>query len=1018
MRISRSMMGLSILLLLASCSRSAMPDEKPFAAATEPSVVVKDNGDDPFLEDLEHRSFSFFWDRADPTTGLIADRARADGVELKSFASIASDGFGLTGICIADQRGWIAHQQAYDRTLLTLRFFRDQVPGVHGFYYHFLEMESGKRIGTTELSSIDTAILMAGVLTARAHFPNTEVAKIATELYARVDWPWMLNGGESLAMGWSPEAGFQSYRWSQFCELPLLYLLGMGSPTHPLPASAWESWRRLPVEKYAGYTYVQCPPLFVHQYPQAWFDLRNTRDAHMDFWKNSSFATLAQRQFCMDLAAKFPGYGPNVWGISASDGPEHYMGWGGPPATTGQQAIDGTVVPCAAGGSIPFAPQMCIAALRQMKEQFGSTIWKQYGFVDSFNPTTGWADQDVIGIDVGITLLMAENQRSGQVWREFMSDPEMSGAVASAGFVATGDATGNDRQYLRGVAADTWRCIAELADPETGMPYDKEGKPEFTSVSNIGLYLSSMCAAREMGLIADEDAQRRIDRTLTSLEKLKTWHGFQQSWNSVVALEPSKSDTAVSALDSANLEASLIACAHAEPMFAGRIKKLCDAMDWSFFCDRDGQQLFGGLDTSTEKLNPKWHLDTLGTDAELAQFLAVASGAAKPDIWEHLNRSIETRGAASYLKPGWQGGGLFMQYISGIWLDNRDTLMGRSAENFAYAQIQHAVQEKLPVWGWSAAEAPDGKYLGWGAIKDQIVAPHASVLAIEDFPVEVVKNLKQLEAMGSRSADRGFYDSIDISTGQHSQQFLLLDQAMLFLSLANYLHHNVVRDWFGSDAMVREGRREIVDFAEPAFRNSSIFDLADGGQKALRRVAHAVRFTTWPAADWTVLDSSHHLESGRPVPDNQTEGRFAFAWDDDFLRFQIDVRQDQVNNSETGADLYKGDSVELYIDPENHGLIWGDDRCFQFGFSVPDKQWEWFGPGRRVEATIDRMKSGYRIEAKIPWSMLKLKPEKGMAIGVSPAVTSVGTRGGEPLKLNWSWKPEDGTIALGRLILE
>lgn len=399
-----------------------------------------DAQDIAFLDDLQQRAVRFFLEHSDPQTGLVADRARTDGQPVHRVSSIAAVGFGLTAWCIGDQRGWIDRAQARQRVLTTLRFVHDELPHERGFYYHFVDMRSGQRQWRCELSSIDTALLMGGVLTARQYFADDaiagdEIQRLARAIYDRVDWPWMLAGGETLSMGWKPESGFIASRWNNFSEHPILYLMAMGSWAHPLPSQTWRAWRREPVVTYAGRTFLQCPPLFVHQFPHAWIDFRGRRDAEVDHWRNSVDATLAQRQFCMDLAAKDPvrfgHYGPNLWGITASDSVRGYRGWGGPPASGD---LDGTVVPCAAAGSLPFAPRECLATLRHMREAYPQA-WGRYGFADAFNPATGWVNPDVIGIDVGITLLMAENLRSGMVWEYFMRNEEIQRGLKAAGFV-------------------------------------------------------------------------------------------------------------------------------------------------------------------------------------------------------------------------------------------------------------------------------------------------------------------------------------------------------------------------------------------------------------------------------------------------------------------------------------------------------------------------------------------------------------------------------------------------------
>ena len=236
-----------------------------------------------------------------------------------------------------------------------------------------------------------------------------------------------------LYMGWKPESGFIQAKWNNFSEgPPLIYLLGMGSKSHPLPAQIWRAWQRQPVITYSGLTFMQCPPLFTHQYPQCWISLRGLRDDYADYFRDSQLATLAQRQWCMDeLSKQFPTYGPNVWGLTASDWEHGYTAWGGPPR---QGDIDGTVVPCAAAGSLAFEPRVCLDALETMRRQYGEKGYLKYGFVDAFNPSDGWFNPDVIGIDVGPTVLMAENCRDEAVWKIFRSCPEITAALKAAAF--------------------------------------------------------------------------------------------------------------------------------------------------------------------------------------------------------------------------------------------------------------------------------------------------------------------------------------------------------------------------------------------------------------------------------------------------------------------------------------------------------------------------------------------------------------------------------------------------------
>jgi hypothetical protein len=388
--------------------------------------------DSALLEEVQERSFRFFDEQTDPVSGLTRDRASADGGRSKAPASIAATGFALTTWCIADQRGWLQAGEARTRVLRTLGFVLGHVPHAHGWIYHFLDARTGRRAWDCEASTIDTALFLQGALGAREYFNDSAVTALVDAIYARIDWKWALNGGATLSHGWRPETGFIAYRWDSYAEMLGLYLLGIGAPGTALPAQTWHSWKRGPIVSYGGRTFIQCPQLFTHQYSHAWFDFRGLRDDYADYWQNSIDATLAQREWCSSRTADFPRWSRDLWGVTASDGPRGYMAWGGPFGATDK--IDGTLVPCAPGGSLPFAPRECLAALQAMRKTGGKQIWRRYGFVDAFNPQTGWVSPDVIGIDVGITLVMAENLRSGQVWRDFMRAPEVQRGLELAGF--------------------------------------------------------------------------------------------------------------------------------------------------------------------------------------------------------------------------------------------------------------------------------------------------------------------------------------------------------------------------------------------------------------------------------------------------------------------------------------------------------------------------------------------------------------------------------------------------------
>lgn len=384
------------------------------------------------MEQMERAGFRFFWEQANPATGLVKDRARGMGADTRTLGSIASTGFGLTALCIGDSRHYQPAERIKERVMTTLNFLRSRGPDKHGFFYHYMDVTTGERTGGSEVSPIDTAILLCGVLTCKEYFHDAQIARLAAEIYERVEWPWMLHGGATFSQGWTPEHGFFELRWDTYCELMMLYLLAMGSRTHPIPASSWNAWAR-PKMHYHGLTFIAADaPLFAHQFSHAWFDFRAKHDAFANYFENSVTATQAHKLFCLTLAGRFPDYSEKLWGISSSDSAHGYVAWGGPPP---MGPIDGTVVPSAAAGSIAFLPKDTLAVLENIHEHYGANGgWTRYGFTDAFNPLTHWYDTDVVGIGLGISLLMAENYRTQLVWNTFMKNAEVKTAMRAAGF--------------------------------------------------------------------------------------------------------------------------------------------------------------------------------------------------------------------------------------------------------------------------------------------------------------------------------------------------------------------------------------------------------------------------------------------------------------------------------------------------------------------------------------------------------------------------------------------------------
>ena len=429
---------LTTLLLLSSLAQPAFAPPRPDQEVARPTRFSQ--SDDAFLEDLSRRTFSYFVEQVDANTGLVLDRARADGSPHdethRNTASIAATGFGLTALCIAAERGWMARRDSRARVRAALTFFAERAVNEHGWFYHWMDYKTGERRWNSEVSSIDSALLLAGILTTRQCFgDDPEIVRLATRIYNRVDFRWMLNGDPLLlSHGWKPESGFLRPRWDTYSEDTILYLLAIGSPTHSISPRSWYAlWRDR--YRYEGFSYFTSigVPLFMHQYAHAWVDFRGRREVkgdRIDYFQNSINATLAHRAFCLNLAGEFPAFGPNMWGITASDSAKGYVVWGGPPA---DPQIDGTLVPSAAAGSMMFTPELSLAALKTMREKLGDRIYGRYGFIDAFNPGRNWVDRDVIGINLGITLLSIENGRSGNVWQWFMKNREIPRAMALIG---------------------------------------------------------------------------------------------------------------------------------------------------------------------------------------------------------------------------------------------------------------------------------------------------------------------------------------------------------------------------------------------------------------------------------------------------------------------------------------------------------------------------------------------------------------------------------------------------------
>ncbi len=417
---------------------------------------------DHALAKLESDTFKYFLHEIHPKTGLTADSTRKG-----SPSSIAVIGFALTVYPIAVERHYLLRAEAIKRTLTKLRFFYHgpdgegpDAIGRKGFYYHFLDMKTGRRAWQSEVSTIDTAILILGALTAAQYFDRDteeerELRQIANKLYQRVDWQWAQHGGSTITHGWKPETGFIKYRWTGYSEALILYLLALASPTFPVSPKSYRAWTRsYKWKSIYGFQYLYAGPLFIHQLSHMWVDLRGVQDDFMrrkaiDYFENSRRATYAQQQYAMRNPKRFKGYSERIWGITASDGPGpatrringktvrfyDYKGRGIPYGPD-----DGTLAPWAVAASLPFAPEIVLPFLHYFNEEFPEMTSK-YGFKCSYNPTfasprnkPGWVSLGYYGLDQGPVVAMIENYRTGFLWRLMRGCPYIVEGLRRAGF--------------------------------------------------------------------------------------------------------------------------------------------------------------------------------------------------------------------------------------------------------------------------------------------------------------------------------------------------------------------------------------------------------------------------------------------------------------------------------------------------------------------------------------------------------------------------------------------------------
>jgi hypothetical protein len=417
--------------------------------------------DEELLDRCQCAAFGYFIDNVAPGNGLVADTSRPD-----ASASIAVVGFALSCYPIGVERGWMERDDAIARTLSALRFFwhsrQSDAPdatGFKGFYYHFLHMETGRRASQSELSLIDTTFLLAGMLTAAAFFDQDtpderEIGLLTEALYRRVDWQWGCGGAITARHGWKPESGFLHYGWEGYSEATLLYVLGLASPTFPLPADSFAAWTTTyQWETIYDVEFLYAGPLFVHHYSHAWIDFRGIQDGFMrekecDYFENSRRATLVQRDYASRNPLSFRGYGKDCWGLTANDGPgdrlltkdgEHHRTFGYVARGVPYGPDDGTISPPGIAASLPFSPKMTLDALRHLRRHYPE-LSRDWRLPSGFNPTlpgvgpAGWISDGYFGLDQGIVVLMIENHRSELIWRLTRRCPAIINGLRRAGF--------------------------------------------------------------------------------------------------------------------------------------------------------------------------------------------------------------------------------------------------------------------------------------------------------------------------------------------------------------------------------------------------------------------------------------------------------------------------------------------------------------------------------------------------------------------------------------------------------
>lgn len=436
------------------------------------------------------KAVSFFWNEANTDPSSPGYGLTAKGTDDPGVSSVASVGFGLTALTIGAENHWIPRKEARKRALGTLNTLLHNADQVHGFFYHWLDIKTGKRTWNSEVSSIDTVLALNGVITAGEYFGG-DVKKLADQIYDRVDWPWFRDSeNNQFYMAWRPETGFSPGTWNNYAEQLDMYVLAAGSPTHPVNKDMFYSFKRRKSAYKDGqpFIYSWFGSLFTYQYAHAWVDFRNKVDRKgVDWFQNSVIASKASRQYSIDHADQYKTFGPDSWGLTASKGPNGYKGYGSPPSgepgVNNQNSTDGTIAPAGAAGSIVFTPKASIAAMENYYENYPK-LWGKYGFKGAYNldVSPAWYSNGFTAINKGISLLMIENYESGFVWKWYMRNEAVQKGIKAIGLtgkVTPANVRDVSAKWRDGTASISWiqpKGKMQQSDYQSVYIYNQNGK--------------------------------------------------------------------------------------------------------------------------------------------------------------------------------------------------------------------------------------------------------------------------------------------------------------------------------------------------------------------------------------------------------------------------------------------------------------------------------------------------------------------------------------------------------------